>query len=195
MMKELSAWSVAAVVPTMGGAFGGVIAGSGGRLYAEQYYKLAYGRPLGDQVNVGLGFSYASRRAQGYERQGAMAVNGGLLCRLAEHVRAGFHVFYPAGNWMPVVGTAGITYDASVHCSLSMELRKEGTAAPVAVGVLEYRPVKYFGCMLGVATRPQLHYAGFNCVKGRIRAGLTGSYHPQLGITPNMMIVWQQRAY
>lgn len=193
MLKELRAYTLFAVIPSATGAFGCLLMSSGSVLYGAQRYGLAYGRSLGEKLNIGLGFDYFSERAQGYEKMQSVAVNGGLLVHLTRQVHAGFHLFYPVDVWLPLQYLAGLAYDASQQCRLNIELRKTGDAPPVAACSLEYSPLRQFSCMIGVATQPQLHYMGIVCRKGQISAGVTGSYHPQLGITPNLMIVWQQK--
>lgn len=195
MLKEISVYTMSVVMPVPAGAFGLMLHAYGGKLYNEQEYGVSYGRVLSGKIRLGVGFGYQIINVHGYGKQNSLRINGGLMYHLTEKFQAGFHIQYPSAKHLPLIYMAGAGYTASPQCNIAMEFRKMDDSPPEALCVLEYRPVKYFSCLLGAATSPQLNYAGISLIKGKIRAGVTGSYHPQLGLTPNIMIVWQRKEF
>jgi hypothetical protein len=195
MLKELTVYTMSIIAPVAAGAFSLMLHTYGGRLYNEQAFGLSYGRTLGSKLSVGLGFDYQVINIHGYGKDNSVRVNAGLMYHLTEKFQAGFHIMYPSLKHQPLTYMAGAGYDASPQCNIAIEFRKMDDSPPEALCVLEYRPVKYFSCLLGAATSAQLNYAGFSLIRGKIRAGITGSYHPQLGLTPNIMIVWQRKDF
>lgn len=201
MLRALNVCSIVAVMPCAAGAFGLLATSTGNSAYREQEYALGYGRTLGNKLRVGVLFDYRLAGAAGYGKSSAIGCSAGILYQLSEKCRAGMHLLHPVSRslqkaqpqGLPVMYTTGIGYNASPQCRLGVEIRKEEQRPASAVFTCEYAPLPQFSCLAGIATAPQFSYAGVTCIIGKVRAGLSGSYHPQLGITPNLVLIWQQK--
>ena len=118
MLQELSSYSFAAALPTTSGNFG--LRGDyyGGSLYNESSLGLAYGRRLGERIDVGVQFHYHSQMASTYGSATTVTFDAGTIIHLAEGLQTGLHVYNPVGmklgkrgeEKLPAVYAAGLGY-------------------------------------------------------------------------------------
>jgi len=85
--------------------------------------------------------------------------------------------------------TFGMGYDASERFFVSAEIIKE-EEKPVNVNTgFQYNFMKQFFVRAGIATETTNSYAGAGLKWKHFRLDLTGSYHPQLGFTPGILVI------
>lgn len=192
LLKEIGVYSMALGVPLRGssGVLGLGIRQQGYVLFREQLIGLAYALPLGNRLNAGLRMDYRRTLMPGYGSSGLLAEIG-VIGKLTDQCRIGLQLFHPSGRGdPPAVYLAGLGYEPSPQFLLEAEWRKEA-AMPLSSRVsIVYRPVAVFWAMGGFVTQPAAQFAGIGYCIGDLKVSMSGSYHPLLGITPSMMVIW-----
>lgn len=197
LLQELSTYYATVAQPVGDGAFGVQLFYSGNADYNASKVGLAYGRSLGKKVSVGLQFNYINQHLRGYGNAAQVSAEGGMLVRFSEGFHAGFQVRNPAGvtfnkaiEKLPPVYTAGFTYQPAQQLGITAELIKTA-ALPIAVQTgLEYRFAPAFWAKAGIASGTAAFFiaAGFQLKDFSIE--VAGSAHPQLGVSPGLLLLY-----
>ncbi len=200
LLQELALYQAAIAVPVTAGTFGanGTYFGNAG--YNEAQAGLAYGRSLGDKVSIGAQFNYYSFHVKGYGNASTINAEAGLLFHFSEQLHAGIHVYNPTGSkWnksetekLPVVYSAGFGFDASENFTCFAELQK---AAEANIGVnagLQYQISNQLLARSGFASAASTWYIGLGVRLKNIRLDATASVHPQLGLTPGLLLIFEK---
>lgn len=197
-LEELSFYGASVALPTLGGNFGlnGVYAGNAN--FNEARAGLAYGRKLGNKVAIGAQFNYHSFRLRGYGNASSVNAEAGLLFHLTEQIHVGVHVYNPTGSkWnkteeesLPSVYTAGVGYDVSDKFFISAEAQKaENENVEVNAG-LQYRLGNSIMARGGFSSATSTYFMGWGVTLKNVRLDVTASIHPQLGITPGLLLIF-----
>lgn len=201
MLKDLSSYSAAVVLPAGAGNFG--LKGNyfGGQLYNEALLGLAYARELGSKVAVGIQFNYVSLTAAGYGSASAVNVDAGAIIHLSPQLAAGVQVYNPVGTtWakegverLPAVYTAGIGYDVSKQVFIGLEAEKtDGLPFGINAG-LQYAVAANLIARAGVRSATSVYYLGFGVQLKHFRLDATASIHPYLGTTPGLLLLYSPK--
>jgi hypothetical protein len=197
LLNELGLYDAAATLPTSSGNFGLDARYYGFSDYNESQVGLAYGRSLGSKVDVGVQFNYYNIRIAGYGNAPAINFEIGAIFHFTDKLNAGFHVYNPVGGSLgkndeeklASVYSMGIGYDASEKFFMSIEIEKEENK-PVSVNAgLQYKFLPQLLTRIGISTATSLLYFGIGYGFKSMRFDVTASYHPQLGITPGLLLV------
>lgn len=197
MLKELGVYQAALVMPTKKmGNWGVNVSYVGYAAFNENKLSLAYARSLGNIVNIGLQFNYHGYRIPGYLSDNAITAELGCIIKLSDVLTSGVHVFNPIGAGYNKTGdkitseySIGLGYDASDRFFISGEIvQTEGLPVNVIAGC-QYNFHKQFFARLGISTVTSQPFCGFGVAWKKLRLDVTGSYHPQLGISPGLMLV------
>lgn len=200
LQDQLTHYSAIVALPTHLGGWSIAAHYQGSGVYNESQVGLGYGKKLG-KIDLGLQFNYAMVQAAGYGGDGTVIAEIGTLWHISDKVHAGIHVFNPAGGRygrqeqekMAWVYTMGLGYEASEKLLVSGAIVKaEDKAVDVQAGV-QYRPDKRFSIHAGIATATTAPWLGAGWTWHHIRADVIGSYHPQLGITPGLLLIFQAK--
>lgn len=199
LLNELNNYTVAAGVPTDTGNFGLKAGYAGFSDYNETQIGLAYGRKLGSKVDIGAKFNYNGIRISGgYGNAAAISFEIGTVLHISEKLHAGIHINNPVGGKfgktgqekLPSVYTVGFGYDASEKFFIGAEIQKEEDQ-PVNVNAgLQYRFLPQLLARGGVSTATSSAWLGIGIVLKSFRLDITSSYHPQLGITPGLLLLF-----
>jgi hypothetical protein len=198
LLKELSLYQAAFVLPSGVGNFGVSTGYYGFTGYNETQVGLAYAIQLGKKVDIGIQFNYFGIKIPGYGSAGTVNGEAGLIMHLTDQLHAGLHLYNPAGGkigkyheeQLASVYTVGIGYDASEKFFISTGIEKEENQ-PVNVNAgFQYKFLPQILTRAGIATGTSTAWmgAGYNFSSFRIDA--TAAYHPRLGITPGMMLLF-----
>lgn len=198
MLKELSFYSAAVAMPTSSGNFG--LQGNyfGYASSNETGLGLAYGRSLGDKVAIGVQFNYYSYKIAGYGSASSVNAEGGVLLHLTDALSAGLHVYNPTGigigkskeEKLPAIFSVGFGYDVSKKFFIGAEAEKiEDQPLNVNVGAHYYFDAKLFASA-GMASAASSYYFGFGVAWQTMQLNAVASFHPQLGVTPGLMLVF-----
>lgn len=201
-LKELNTFNAALVLPAASGNFAWKGTYAGSPAYTESSAGLAYGRPLGRAVMVGVQFNYFSLKTAGYGKASTVGFDAGILLQLSPQLSAGMQAANPVGvSWgkagleqLPAVYTLGLGYDLSPQVFIALEAEKT-EEQPVTVNAgLQYVVAEKLVTRAGVRTATELYYLGlgFQLFKA-LRIDATVSVHPYLGTTPGLLILYSAK--
>jgi hypothetical protein len=196
-LQALTAYSFAVALPAASGRFGlkGDLFGS--EFFRETTAGLAYGRKLGKQLDVGLGFDYTMLKAGEYGTASALTFDAGCILHLTENLHAGLHTYNPVGvKWskteerLPSIYSAGLGYDVSDQLFIGAEMVKtEGQPMTINAG-LQYVFASKLFARAGIGSATSVSYLGFGVQLSHFRVDAAASFHPYLGLTPGLMLLY-----
>jgi hypothetical protein len=197
MLSELSNYNAVIGLPVHSGNFGLKAGYSGSGDYNETQFGLAYARKLGSKIDIGVQFNYSGIRIAGYGSASAIGFEAGGLFHISDKLHTGFHVNNPVGGKfgkdqekLPSVYTIGLGYDASEKFFFSTEIIKEEDQ-PVNVNAgLQYKFIPQLLARAGMSTATSSAWLGIGLTWRSFRLDVTTSYHPQLGLTPGLLILF-----
>lgn len=198
MLDELSLYQLAIVVPTNSGNFGVKAGYFGFSEYNESQIGFAYGRKLGTKVDVGVQFNYNGVQISGYGNASAVNFEIGTILHLTEKLNAGVHVYNPVGGKfgknaeekIASVYGFGLGYEASDKFFVSTEIEKEENQNVNVNAGMQYRFLPQLLARAGIATNTSNVYAGVGLNLKTFRIDVVASYHPQLGVTPGLSLIY-----
>lgn len=196
LLTATSLYAAAVAIPTTNGNFGVSMKYLGFKNFNESQFGVAYARSLGKKVDIGIQFNYYGYRVPAYNNASTINFELGAIVHLTEKLKAGVHVYNPVGGKLSKTEekiTAaykfGLGYDASERFFVGAEIVKEENFPVNLNAGLQYRFEKTFFMRAGIASATSTGYAGVGVSWSNIRLDITGSYHPQLGITPGLLLI------
>ena len=166
--------------------------------YNETQIGLAYAKKLGSKLDIGACFNYNAIKISGYGNSSAINGEIGILLHLTDKLHAGINVFNPAGGKfgndfnekLATVITIGSGYEASEKFFVSTEIEKEEDL-PVNVNAgIQYKILSQLFVRIAIATETSNTYFGIGFTMKSFRIDVIASYHPQLGFTPAMLLLF-----
>jgi hypothetical protein len=202
MMPELPVYKVAMDLPTTSGNFGLALNYAGQSLFNHTELKLAYGRSLGPQIDLGAGFNYSMIKIPAYGNASAISYNAGLIFHLSGEFHAGIELNNPAGalfgkehkEKLPGKYSVAFAYEISSLVLISADVSKS-EQQPVSVnGGIHYgfENNRLFA-RFGFSSATSLWFLGTGFLWKKMRIDVTGSVHPQLGITPGVLVIFNSK--
>ncbi len=197
LLNATNLYSAVVVMPSKQGNFGIQIDYFGFKDYNESQVGLAYARSLGNKLDVGVKFNYYSFRIPTYQSSSTVDFEIGAIAHLTDKLNAGIHFYNPVGGnlsktvdeKLSSIYAFGLGYEASESFLLSAEIVKEEDV-PISVNAgVQYNFEKQFFVRVGINSGIQSPYAGAGISWKDIRLDVSASYHPQLGISPGLMLV------
>ena len=200
MLNELSLVSAGIVLPVSEGAFGLQASSFGNWVYSQRKVGMGYGRSLGEGLNAGVQFNYTHLHIAGYGNAGSLSADVGFIYHVSENIVAGLQLSNLAGtsfssakgDKMPGSAAAVIGYTLSDAFYISAGVAKE-LGQPLSVQVaLQYQVLQKLQLTGGLETgRSNLYMgAGFQIMQMQLDA--VASFHPQLGISPGLMLTFKK---
>lgn len=196
MLAATSMYAFTAAIPTTKGNFGINIKYAGFTNFNQSQVGLAYGRSLGKKVDIGIQFNYYGYKVPAYISDNALNVEIGAIVHVTDKLNAGVHIYNPIGgkfsktaDKLSTAIKVGLGYDASEKLFVSAEVVKEEDF-PVNVNTgIQYQFIKQFFARLGLASANNTAYVGVGVAWSNLRLDISGSYHPQLGISPGILLL------
>jgi hypothetical protein len=197
-LNELNNYTAVLALPTSSGNFGLKTNYYGFSDYNETQLGLAYGRKLGNKADIGAQFNYYGIRIAGYGNASAISFDLGAVLHITDKLHAGVHVANPVGGKfgkdqegkLSSVYTIGLGYDASEKFFISAEIEKEEDQ-PVNVNAgMQYKFLPQLLARVGMSSATSSAWFGLGLKIKSFRIDVTTSYHPQLGITPGLMLLF-----
>ena len=197
LLKELSVYNLAIAVPTKLGGIGFAAKYFGYTDYNETSFGIGYGKNLG-KVDIGVQFNYNMMRIAGYGNDGVINFELGTIWHVTDKFHTGIHVFNPVGGKfgksgdekLAAVYKAGFGYEVSEKVFLNAEVIKEEDKPVNIQAGLQYNFAKKFFVRTGISTEAVFYYLGAGLSWKNMRVDLNASYHPQLGITPGLLLIF-----
>lgn len=202
LLQELNNCVAVIAIPAHTGSFGFSADYYGFSAYNETQLGLAYGRKLGDKIDAGVQFTYHGIKiAAGYGSSSAISAGIGLILHCSERMHAGLYARNPTGagfgkshiEKLPAVYGFGAGYDASEKFFVSAEIEKEEDL-PVSVNVsFEYKFIPQCIARGGILSATSSAWVGLGFPIRTFLVDVTCNWHPQLGITPGMLLLFTFR--
>jgi len=197
MLAENSSYALAAAFPTSKGNFGIQLNYAGFQDFNESKLGVAYARNLGKKIDVGIQFNHYGYKVAGYGNATAINFEAGLLMHFSDKFTGGMHVYNPVGGKLgksedEKLASAykfGLGYDASENFYVSAEIIKEEDRSVNVVGGLQYHFMRQFYLRAGFVSDTGSGFGGAGIAWKNIRLDLSASYHPQLGISPGILLM------
>lgn len=199
MLQDLALYQMALAVPIKWGQFGVTGNYFGGIDNKETSIGLAYGRKLTDNLDVGAQFNYYTFQINGYGSASSINFEAGFLFHITPQFHFGIHTYNPTGSnlgkdgteKLPAIYTAGIGYETSDKFLISGEIQKQENE-PINVNAgLQYSFKKQLFARVGMNSSASTYYLGVGVLLKSFRLDVTASVHPQLGISPGLMLIYK----
>lgn len=199
LLNELNQFTAVGALLTASGNFGYKAGYFGFSEYNETQLGLAYGRKLGSKLDAGAQFNYTRIAITGgYGQSAAISFEAGAILHLTDKVHTGFHINNPVGGKfgkegqekLAAVYTIGFGYEASEKFLVSAEIIKEEAQAVNVVAGVQYRLIPQVQVRAGMSTATSTAWFGTGFFLRSFRIDVTSSYHPQLGISPGILLLF-----
>jgi hypothetical protein len=197
-LKELSMYMATAAIPVKGGGLGIALQYAGFSDFNESQVGIAYGKNLG-RVNLGIQCNYNMMRIAGYGNDAAVGFEIGSQWQINSVLVTGIHLVNPIGGRfrnhpdekLAAVYQFGVGYEVSKQLLLSAEITKEEDRPVNVQAGLQYIvvPDRFF-VRTGITTATSSPYIGVGWQWKNCRADVHVRYHPQLGLTPGLLLLF-----
>ena len=185
------------------GKYGGVGLGiehSATDVYAEQRFRLAYGRRLTEAFYLGGSADVLRASAQEYGSNTMATFGFSLLAKALPTVWLGAKIQNPfqqkiGEDLIPTVLRIGASWKPSDLLIMTFETEKDIERNAMIKAGLEYRPTPALVIRAGIRSN-QVARLGFGAglrLKNNLAIDLASEWHPSLGLTPSAMISWQKK--
>jgi len=197
LLVATSAYAVATVFPSKMGNFGVVLNYSGFKNFNESKIGAGYGRNLGHKVAVGIQFNYYSYRIPAYGSASSINFEAGAVIHFTEKLNGGIQVYNSVGGKLGKAGEEklaaaykmGLGYDASDNFFVSGEISKEEDKSVNVIAGIQYHFARQFFARAGFMSESSTAFAGAGIGWKNLRLDVAGSYHPQLGFSPGVLLI------
>lgn len=195
-LKELSAYTFIAVLPTAYGTFGVQGDYFGSAAYNESQLGVLYARKITNKIDVGAKFNYYAVHIPGNINVFSINFEIGAIIHFSDKFHSGFYVYNPGGSNLGKTGRdklasiykAGFGYEVSDLVFIGTEIIKQQNR-PISVNAgLQYNLHKNIFIRTGISTLTNSYFSvGLHLDFARIN--INTSYHPQLGFTPGILLL------
>jgi hypothetical protein len=197
LLAATSSYTAAAAIPTKMGNFGVQLNYAGFTIFNENKIGLAYARSLGSKVDVGIQFNYYNYRIPSYGNASSINFEAGAIVHFSDKLNGGIHVYNPAGGKLSNTDNEklaaaykiGLGYDASENFFISSEIIKEEDKPVNVIAGFQYHFAKQFFARVGFMSESSTPFAGAGIGWKNMRLDVSGSYHPQLGFSPGILLI------
>jgi hypothetical protein len=197
LLAATSSYATVVAIPSKMGNFGVSLNYAGFKNFNESKIGLAYARNLGKKVDVGVQFNYYGYRVPTYGNASAIFFEAGAIMHFTEKFNGGVHVYNPVGGKLNNVDgeklasayKLGFGYDASDDFFVSADIVKEEDKPINVVAGVQYNFAKQFFARAGFMSESTTAFAGLGLSWKNLRLDVAGSYHPQLGLSPGIMLL------
>lgn len=194
LLNELANTILAAGFATSSGNFGIIIRHAGFSAYSESQASLLHARRVGTKMDAGVQFNYTTTRVGSYGSSAAIGFELASSWQLSEKMQAGVHIgnYFSPGKQnverQPFRYTTNWGYEASEKFFVGVTVNKE-QYQPVDVQVaLQYKLGSIWIARTGISSATSSMWAGAGLCWKRSRLDFVTGYHPQLGITPGIVL-------
>lgn len=198
LLNTTNMYSAVIALPTKLGNFGFQGDYLGYKNYNESQLSLLYARSLGSAIDVGIKFNYFSFRIPGYQGSSAITFDIGAIAHLTDKLNAGINIYNPVGGTLSQteneklasIYTFGIGYEASDDFLVSAEIIKEENIPVNVKAGFQYNFLHQFFVRAGMSSVNSSPFAGAGISWNNLRLDISASYHPQLGVSPGVMLIY-----
>ncbi len=197
LLAATNAYALAIAMPTKLGNFGVGLNYAGFKNFNENKIGLAYAKSLGAKVDIGIQFNYYSYRIPSYGSASSINFEAGTIIHFTDKLNGGIHVYNPLGGKLSNTDNeklasaykVGLGYDASENFFISSEVIKEEDKPVNVVAGFQYHFARQFFVRAGFISGSSTPFAGAGIGWKNMRLDVSGSYHPQLGFSPGILLI------
>lgn len=197
LLEALTLYTIAAAIPLSYGGIGINARYNAAGAYKESQFGLAYGKSLGT-VAIGAQFNYSGIQITGYGKDAVFHFDAGTIWQLSEKLYTGFRISNPTGakfgrnkeEKLAFSCSFGLGYEVSTAVFINTEIIKEEDRSPTVLLSLHYSLNDKFFLRAGIATATSAPWLGAGLAWKKMRVDITSSYHPQLGISPGLSLIF-----
>ncbi len=197
LLEALKFYSMAAAIPLSNAGIGISARYNTAGAYKESQVGLSYGKSLGS-VSIGAQFNYSGIQIAGYGNEAVFYFDVGTLWQLSEKLFTGIRVSNPTGarfgrnkeEKLALTCSFGLGYEVSTAVYINTEIIKEEDRSPTILLSLYYSLDHKFFLRAGIATATTSPWLGAGLAWKKMRVDITSSYHPQLGISPGISLIF-----
>jgi hypothetical protein len=199
LLAENSNYGIAAAFKTKQlGNFGVQINYAGFTNFNEQKVGVAYARSLGSKIDIGAQFNYYGYKIPAYNNASTINFEIGAIAHVSEKLNIGLHVYNPVAGKLDKAGEEklssvyklGFGYDASDNFYFSTEIVKEESQSLNVNAGVQYHFEKKFFARAGFRADNSTGYAGAGFLYKNLRLDIAASLHPQLGVSPGLLLIY-----
>jgi len=196
-LRELNFSSAKVAIPVRSDAVGLIMSYGGYEEYNESQLAVAYGKNLG-KIDIGAQFNYNMLRIAGFGSDVAMTAEIGTIWHLNDKTHFSLLIVNPgAGGFrkdhqetLASAYSVGIGYEYSPEFIFNAEIVKTEDK-PVNIHIeMQYNLSAQFLARLGLSTDTSTPWFGAGWKWKNIQAVIISSYHPQLGISSGLELVF-----
>ncbi len=197
LLAATSGYNIAAALPSKMGNFGLQLNYFGFKNFNENRLGLAYARNLGKIVDAGIQFNYYGYHIPAYSHASTLNYEGGIIIHFTNKLNGGIHVYNPVAgklgkndeDRLASVYKLGLGYDASESFFVSGEIIKEEDKPVNVIAGFQYQFAQQFFIRAGFRSESSTIFAGAGVAWKNLRVDAAGSYHPQLGFSPGILLI------
>lgn len=198
MLEELNNYTAIIAVPTKSGTIGLQADYFGSSDFNENQLGLVYARKITEKIDVGIKFNYHSIKTAGYGSASTINFEGGAIFHLTDRLHGGIHIYNPTSSKFNKNGNEklasaykfGLGYEASKNVFLSTEIVKQEDKDVSVNAGLQYNLHEKVFLRGGISTLGNNSYLGLGLKLNFGRIDINASYHPQLGFTPGLLMIF-----
>ncbi len=196
-LRDLQQFSGLLQCPFQRGGLGMQVDYSGSARMNETTFGLAYGMPLGKQMDAGIRFRHYTLHIPGYVRSSTIWAEAGFLFKLTDQVITGFSFsrstrskIFAEEPEMTQVFRMGLGYQPSGKILLVTDWIKQTNRSLIGTCMVLYSFDEGLRLRAGwnLSTGQPVLGAGM-CWKS-MRSDIMMAYHPLLGFTPMLQFLW-----
>jgi len=211
MLNETGKSSIGVVFPVQKSTFGLSLQHFGYTAFREVKTGLAYARPIGDKLSVGIQLDYLfTTIAENYGSSGGLTFEVGVQMMLSDHLILAAHTFNPlaiqihqnTGEKANSVYTLGILYHLTDQLLVSMETEKDLKFKPAIRAGVEYEISGAAITRIGYATLPaptsstrfsmtSEYSFGFGLNLNEFQLDIAAIIHTTLGWSPVVSLIYK----
>lgn len=185
-------------IPAGKSAFGLGLNYRGSPFHRETEPTIAYGRKLSENISAGLGFGYFQSRIPGYINGVEGSITGGVLFRITTDLITGMDIRKRVGfsgieKFRGSLYHAGIGYTISEVLLIVIEVEKEEEHPAFFRSGLQYRFHKELYATTGIATDTGTWFFGSGFRFSTFTTEAVFAFHPSLGWSPSLTLVFEKR--
>ncbi len=198
LLRELNFFQASGMLQTNSGGIGGHVEYFGAALFNQLQATLSYGRLITEGFAVGGGFHFHQVNQSGpYGKANAITGSFGLMAALPGNMRLGISAYNPMrSKWgksedrIPAHYSLGLGGDIGRNLFLGASVvKEEGHPLDVQIA-MHYQFLDNFFMRGGIATHSANYFAALGWKLTAFRFDLASGYHPQLGWTPGVALVY-----
>jgi len=184
------------IVPAGYGSFALQWRVQGQVLFNWQQTCLAYGRSLGKEVDIGVGFRYSRIRIWEYGRAGVADAMLGLLFRLSGKVNSDIYVSYvrAGSDNVALIRSAyrlGMSYKVTEEAAFGCVMQAVNGMRPDLLTAVDYCIKKHLRLRFSFSALRGSWGLSMVWNKGACRVDAFTSHHMRLGLSPGVGIIYQ----